>query len=147
MHGLSTDLLFAVGGPDTEPRVYRYQPSTRSWKRDTTLPIFGLDHLHDVHVVSPKLAYAVGDNSGVARWNGTSWVRMTGAPASDFQAVLAFGTSSVYAVSAGGSIFRFNGSTWQHLEDFNVPLWDIVGTSPDDIWVVGEQGLIIHWPK
>lgn len=147
MHGVSSEALFAVGGPTTEPRVYRYFPVLRDWRRDTSLSTSGLDALRDVHVVHSKLAYAVSHNGGVAKWNGTGWQRMAGpSTGTDLQAVLAFGTSSVYVVSEGGSIYRFDGSTWRQLVDFEVPLWDIAGTSPDNLWVVGEKGLIIHWP-
>jgi hypothetical protein len=148
VHGLGPELLFAVGGPEFEPRIYRYNPNLREWRRDFSLATSGLDQLRDVHVVHSKLAYAVGHNGGVARWNGTSWQRMSGPnTTTDLEAVLAFGTSAVYVASAGGSIYRFNGSSWQFLQDFNAPLWDIVGTSPDNIWVVGGQGTIIHWPR
>ncbi len=150
MHGLSPELLFAVGGtPNTtnEPRIYRYLPASGRWSRDPNVPLANSHALRDVHVVNAKLAYAVGGGS-VLRWNGTGWLRLP-SPNTTYpvSGVLAFGTSSVYVTTEGGSIYRFNGKEWVLLLDINIRLRDIAGTRPDDLWVVGDQGLILHWPR
>ncbi|HZH76017.1 MAG TPA: hypothetical protein VEY88_08290, partial [Archangium sp.] len=61
----------------------------------------------------------------------------------------AFGTSSVYVTTVGGAVYRFNGSTWSAMPGLNTgtPLWDIAGTSPGDLWVVGGDGKVLRWPR
>lgn len=151
-HGLAPDVLFAVGGADVsgdfQPRIYRYNVAQASWKRDLTAPINGLDWLNSVWVVNSKLAYVGGDNGTVMKWDGTNWSALPTTPgAKNVEGVLAFGTSSVYAVTDSGGIVRFNGQAWEILDDFNVVFMDIKGTSPEDIWVVGANNRIVHWPK
>lgn len=145
LHGASLDTLFAVGGTQSAPLIYRYVRSSSSWQRDTTVPT-GLAGLRDVWVVNSKLAYAVGYGGSVARWDGTQWTRVTGAPNHDFTGVLAFGSSSVYVTTSEGHIYRYNGQGWTLLANRGTPLWDITGSRPDDLWVVGAGGQVLHWP-
>ncbi|XXF77363.1 putative metal-binding motif-containing protein [Myxococcaceae bacterium GXIMD 01537] len=147
VHGLSPNLLFAVGGPnDNEPRIFRWNVIGNIWDPMTVDPT-SLDQLQAVWIVNAKLGYAVGKKGSVLKWDGTSWTRMPFPNSSDLRGVLAFGSNSVYVIAAGGGIFRFNGQAWTELTNVGGSLRDIAGTSPDNIWVVGNNGRVIHWPQ
>ncbi len=162
VHGLSESTLFAVAEPfGTVPAgkvpIYRFNTSTRGWDLQDGPAAANDKSLLGVHVVNPKLAYAVGQGGTVLKWNGTSWQLLPSsgnAPTGTLRAVLAFGEASVYVVSQqSGSVFRYNGTTWEKLATMTdvdmsaVALYDIAGTSPADIWVVGESNHVYHWPQ
>lgn len=157
VHGISRDVLFAVGGfqpsggSPGEPRIYRFKPDQNDWQSELVQNISGVeeDQLRGIWVVHPKLAYAVGESNSVLRWNGTAWSKHSGPGAGDLYSVVAFGTSSVYVTTVGGQVYRFDGSTWSAMPGLNTgtPLWDIAGTSPGDLWVVGDNGKMLHWPR
>jgi len=146
--GPSPSLLFAAGGTNTNaPRIYRFDTTSGTWKRDTTVPASGLGFLADVSVVHPTLAYAGGMNGSFLKWDGSTWTALPAPNANRINGVLAFGSSAVYAVTSGGEILRYNGQAWEVLVDVNVELTDIDGRRPDDIWVTGANGRIYHWPQ
>jgi hypothetical protein len=157
VHGSSRDVLFAVGGESPafldpgEPRIYRFKPGTRDWEDTLAQDIDKVvnDRLRGIWVVSPKLAYAVGESSSVLIWNGTRWSKHPAPAGEDLLSVLAFGKNAVYVTTASGKVYRYNGSTWSALSgvDTGAALNDIAGTGPEDLWVVGEDGKIFHWPR
>jgi hypothetical protein len=152
IHGLSPELLFAVGGPvsPSEPRIYRYNPTTEQWVLEPNVPTANLNRLNDVWVVHSKLAYAVGDGGSILKWNGTAWSRLpfNNGSTSALTGVLAFGPSALYVTTASGSVFRYNGTAWQELTNIgNRNIQDIAGTSPADLWIAGDNGRILHWPQ
>ena len=157
VHGLSRDVLFSVGGYQTTAttgvgaRIYRFKPADSDWTSERVQDLPGVvdDQLRGVWVVHPKLAYAVGESNSVLRWDGTVWSAHSGPNMGDLYSVVAFGTSSVYVTTVGGAVYRFNGSTWSAMPGLNTgtPLWDIAGTSPGDLWVVGGDGKVLRWPR
>jgi hypothetical protein len=149
VHGLSPNLLFAVGGPSAAngARIYRHDPSTFAWNLDNTVPTASTSRLAGIWVVHSKLAYAVGNNT-VLKWDGTAWTKVPNTPNANFTSVLAFGTSSIYITATDGRIYRYNGQGWSFAATAgSKELYDIAGTSPEDLWVVGQDGRIFHWPK
>lgn len=158
VHGLSRDVLFAVGGYNTTattgpgPRVYRFKPDTNDWTSELVQNISGVvdDQLRGIWVVNPKLAYAVGESNSVLVWNGTQWSKHTSPGGNeDLLSVVAFGRNAVYATTGSGKVFRYNGSSWSQMPATGTgsALNDIAATSPGDIWVVGNNGKILHWPQ
>ncbi len=146
--GPSPNLLFAAGGAiGNEPRIYRFDTTSQTWKRDTTVPTSGLGFLADVSVVHPTLAYAGGNSGSFLKWDGKTWSALPAPHTSHINGILAFGSSAVYAVTNGGEILRYNGTAWEVLADFGITLTDIDGRSPGDIWVTGDGGRIFHWPQ
>jgi photosystem II stability/assembly factor-like uncharacterized protein len=58
-----------------------------------------------------------------------------------------WGTSSdnIYAVAARGHILRFDGTRWSEMDSpTDHDLFGIWGSAPDDAWVVGNTGVILH---
>lgn len=143
--------VFAVGNVvDGQFPLYKFNAATSAWEPQTG-PVSEQD-LQGVYVVSPKLAYAVGEGGTVLKWNGTDWQLLPDGdnkPTGSLRSVLAFGESSVYVTSGSGTVSRYNGEDWETLLDLGGPisLYDIAGTRPDDIWVVGVGGRVYHWPE
>lgn len=161
VHGVSENTLFAVGEPSGpvpagKVPIYRFNTTTRGWDLQDGPATADDKTLLGVHVVNPKLAYAVGESGTVLKWNGTSWQLLpadSNGPTGMLRAVLAFGEASVYVASQSGFVFRYNGTTWEKVATMTaadmsaIALYDIAGTSPADIWVVGESNHVYHWPQ
>ncbi|RYZ42194.1 MAG: hypothetical protein EOO71_08740 [Myxococcaceae bacterium] len=151
IHGLSPDLMFAVGsfknpsssGP--KGRILRYQPGSTSWG-DLKEPA-GAKGLNAVWVVHSKLAYAVGDNGTFLQWDGTSWA-LAPSPSGgeNLNGVMAFGSNAIYVASASGTLYRYYDGIWHPYALHNASLTSIRGTRPDDLWTAGAQGKAFHYP-
>jgi hypothetical protein len=154
VHGTTRNTLFAAGGYSTGtvgPRIYRYMPGDGTWQTQNVQAISGLGRLIGIWVVNDKVAFAVGDSGSALKWNGTTWSKLTFPNGDDLTSVVAFGASSAYATAQSGTkgrIYRYNGVDWQKIHEVaNVQFKDIAGTSPADLWVVGNTGKILHWPQ
>lgn len=159
VHGISREVLFAVGGYNTTSttgvgaRIYRFKPATNTWGDEGVQNLPGVvdDRLRGVWVVNPKLAYAVGESGSMLVWNGTAWSAMTGPSSEDLTSVLAFGKNAIYVSTANGKVYRYNGTAWSSMPGLGslggASLNDLAGTSPDDLWVVGNVGWALHWPR
>ena len=154
VHGTSRSALFAVGGGSNDARIYRFeQEESGSWAWKYQEDI-GNRMLRAVWVVSPTLAFAGGEDDTLFRFDGTSWQSMAGPDAGDIVSLVAFGSTSVYALtfSTGGTdssrVFRYDGSGWTQVGATFSParLRDLAASGPDDLWVVGRDGVVAHWP-
>lgn len=145
LHGLSPDLLFAVG--PSVSRIRRYTPSSNEWIEDATFPV-DVPALTHVRVVGPKLAFAVGREATLLRWDGSSWPSIPGpvGVTTEFVRVLAFGRNSVYLLTRAGDLYRYNGTSWKRYALGGL-LYGLEGTSPEDIWVTGGSGRVFHYPS
>lgn len=143
IHGISPQVMFAVGAPASSA-IYRYDPTFATWSAVGTAPS-GVS-LTAVHVVNSKLAYAVGTAGTLLRWDGT-WKRIPGpfSTTGNLTGVLAFGANSIYVTSEGGNVYRYDGTSWKSAVTA-ASLYGIAGSRPDDIWVVGRFGQVIHYP-
>ncbi|QRN93640.1 putative metal-binding motif-containing protein [Archangium violaceum] len=162
IHGLAPTQLLAVGGAteDNEaPYIASYSGSggLGSVVRHTLNNVPGNNPgpLRAVWMGASNLAYAVGDTGQVMRWDGaTNWNYVN--PPSDnttapFSSVVVLDPSSIYVTDAttnGGSIRRLNAAgTWFTATTVNKPLRDIALSSPSDIWAVGDNGNVVHFPE
>ncbi len=163
VHGRSRNNVFVVGGYDgttpsaASPRIYRFDPNdtqgTPNDRWESMLPANTPgNQLKGVWVAADDVAFAVGNAGTVFRWDGTTWSRLP-FPHSDafLTSVVAFNRYTAYAtadVSGTGRVYRYNGQGWQVvLEQANIRFNDIAGTGPDDLWVVGNNSRIYHWPQ
>ena len=105
--------------------------------------------LHGLWVLSPESVFAVGDHGVALEKRGGAWRLLPGLDAgTTLQAVRAFGVGRVYAVSAGGQVLRWDGRAWRVLLDDPTRSWtDLTGTSEEDLWAVGLNGAVAHWPE
>ncbi|NMO15147.1 hypothetical protein HPC49_05820 [Pyxidicoccus fallax] len=154
-HGFDRTRLFIVGqesNGQSVPQLETY--SGGATPSDVDLPTGGSpsnSSLRSVWMVSPTLAYAVGDNNLVMRWQGAGWSLVTPPANTNFTSVCAPDRSSVYVTDAAGRIHRHNGlgNTWvtQYTPPTAGPLRDIALVSPTNIWAVGPGGRVIHFPQ
>ncbi|MFB1480225.1 MopE-related protein [Corallococcus sp. RDP092CA] len=149
VHGLSPELTFAVGGTTgQQPRIRKHVPGEASWQPVSGLPTAGA--LWAVKVVNDKLAYAVGEQATLLRWDGNTdtWTKEQ-IPNADtdevFTGVLAFGRNSIYISTDKGNVYQFDGTSWL-THSFITALYDIEGSNPGNIWTVGNFGRVIHFP-
>ncbi|WP_375754823.1 MopE-related protein [Corallococcus exercitus] len=147
--GALTDRLFAVGGvntPTNKGYILERVAGDSSWKT-SEVPL-NTPWLKGVHVVSPRLAYAVGYSGTLLKWTGgNAWAQQAGPPdtaGETFSSVLAFGERSIYITTETGNIYYWNGTTWQTAKATGVSLYDIAGNNPGDIWAVGNFGNVFH---
>ncbi|RKH57888.1 putative metal-binding motif-containing protein [Corallococcus llansteffanensis] len=142
VHGESPDTMFAVGGRDAGT-IFRYSPASKAWNSDPTVP--ASKPLNGVRVVNSRLAYAVGVEGEFLVWDGVRWSRRSLPTSENLTDVLAFGKNSVYVLSDRAKMYRYNGLGWT-TSNFVGLIYDIEGSSPDDIWLAGGVGLIYHYP-
>ncbi len=154
--GLSPQLTFAVGGTsctgNSTPLIYRLDPVSGGWvPEDLSAAQLPDLKLTAVHVVNPQLAYAVGGrtdggSAGVTVWNGAGWGPHLPPDAGQLTGVTAFGRNAVLVVG-DKSIWSYTNGAWSHLYQDNNFLWDVSSTSSSNIWVVGDDGTVVHWPN
>ncbi|MFY2560573.1 MopE-related protein [Corallococcus terminator] len=149
VHGATVDTLFLAGGPATGARIYRRDPGSGWWLTEAVEDVApDLDTLRGIWVANSQVAFAVGDSGTVLQWSLGSWFKLQFPNAHDLTSVIAFGAASAYATCASGHIYRYTGASWQQIHSTGgTRLNDITGTGPDDLWVVGNSGRILHWPS
>jgi hypothetical protein len=94
--------------------------------------------------------WAVGENGGVARFDGVSWspVTVTGWP--DFlrdvlYAVWGTSASDVWAAGASGRVLHWNGTAWTVTIESASIWYGLWGSSPSNVFLVGWNGAIKRW--
>ena len=97
----------------------------------------------------------LGDDLGIVKWDGERWNPF---PSFDGvkQSIHGFNEQNIFVAGtfgAYGVIGRWDGSIW-HVNNFlydplgTDTIWAlhaVWGTSPDDVWAVGDKGTIVHW--
>jgi hypothetical protein len=92
----------------------------------------------------PDNVYAIGN--GIHYYNGTSW-HGNWLISSNFRDVWGFGSSYIFIVGAEGRFMTATGpgpsehKSWRFHD--HIGLWGVWGTSPNDIYIVGERGKIV----
>ncbi|SEL26238.1 Putative metal-binding motif-containing protein [Stigmatella aurantiaca] len=152
VHGLSRDVLFAVGGTANSARIYRFNPSTSQWQTTNIEETFpSLKTLRGIWAVNTRLAYAVGDQGALLRWDAGTWSQMTFPDtAENLTAVLAFGRNALYVTTQSGKVYRYGLTGWSITSLSTQParaLNDIAGTNHGDLWAAGDKGNVFHWPR
>ncbi len=146
LDGAGPDDVLVVGLKGGAPFAAHFDGM--GWKEQTLPPNLPSGSLRSVSVVSDRLAFAAGEAGMVLKLQDGAWSQLPApAPAPNFTAVLAFGSSAVYTADVGG-LRRLELSGWRTL----VPplaggavLGDLAGTSPVDLWGAGTQGAVLHW--
>lgn len=125
--------------------VRRYNGT--SW--GMVMPTIG-SSMYSVLALTPTDVWVSGPQAGkeTSHYNGVKWTTFRTAPlASDgvpFMSMSALGTNDVWG--AGNSkIGHWNGTAWSLEEPFGnaQTLW-AVSTVPGHVWIVGDDGLIVH---
>jgi hypothetical protein len=114
--------------------------------------------LYDVWGLNENCVYAVGGvtlpegRSGVIKWDGEKWN-----PLPSFEGtkvgIFGFAENDFWVVTGDtyGKAAHWNGSVWEEYSFYPPPVdtvWglrSVWGSSPSDVWAVGDFGTIIHW--
>jgi hypothetical protein len=158
IHALEPSLLLGVGGTEesiSRPHVASYAGTGIAVQRHTLvgIPAGYNGSLRAVWMGGLNLAYAVGDGGLVVKWDGsTIWTRVlppADNPAANFTSVVVLDPSSIYSTDANGIIRRLTTSGWisTPLYTVNQNLRDLAASSPGDIWAVGDNGVVVHFPE
>ncbi|MBS1152809.1 MAG: putative lipoprotein, partial [Myxococcaceae bacterium] len=147
VQGASPDSLFAVGENGDRPKVWRMTTDGGPFvdERVDLLPVPDQE-LTAVWAVDDGLAYAVGSRGALLERSDAGW-RALGPADGGLRAVRAFGPGRIYAATSDGRVLRYDGARWQLLYRHPVPVLftDITASAEDDIWVVGHNGVVVHW--
>jgi len=108
----------------------------------------GSNELNGVWALAPNDVWAVGSKGLLLHWDGASFSSFPSPVTSNYMAVWGSSPTSVWAGTqsgtSGGEIVKFDGGTWTTARSpFSVSA--IHGTGPDDMWIGGAGGSILHW--
>ena len=129
-----------------------------TWTIDT-LGSYG-SYLNDVAIIDENNIWAVGNietDSGsynAARWDGEQWemIKITPAgswPSYPHNAIFALDSNDIW--SATSAAYHWNGSVWEVFGvqnsnwEFDGYVRAIWGSSPEDVYFVGDNGSIVHY--
>jgi len=156
--GASPSQVFIAGGPlgngGSEALAMVYECG--EW---TDLKAGGPETFWWVGGSSATDVWFVGEKGRAAHYDGKSLTEVTTGETATLWGVLSFGPDDVWAV--GGTpdtgkapndiVLHYDGKTWAKEAlpgtPRNVALFKVWGPSPDDLFVVGEQGTIWHRTK
>lgn len=85
------------------------------------------EDLRDVWMHSPSLAYAVGDNNTVLRFDGNTWEPVDVGATAFWTAVWGTGPEDIY-IAGGGLVQHYDGASWSTIGS---------GIGTNDIWTAG----------
>ena len=151
--GTASDDVWVVGAADEQgPTVLHYDG--QSWERRLTGEpagtlwwVFGFDE-------GP--VYFGGDGGMILRWQDGVFERMSTPGIGTVFGIWGSGPDEMWAVggasaSEGGFAWRLEGDAW--VEEPSVPssvvdgaaIWKVHGQGADDAWLVGSNGVTLHW--
>jgi len=141
----SPNLMFIGGARSGSGRVYKSTNSGSSWSIDNS----NLGTVvRGVKTISSNLAFAIGNDGNIWKWNGNSWNLDSSPTTQDLYGI--DGTSSTNLFAAGGDfgnaiITSYNGNSWSLVYNTNGKdtLRDIVSFN-DAAFTVGDGGLIVE---
>ncbi len=154
MPSATTDTLLGVGGTSGSD-VYAVGKNGSIVHFDGTQwaaqPSGTTVQLNAVWAVSPQDVWAVGRSATVLHSTGTgTWTEVATPLVSRGLSVWASGSADVF-ISGLAEIVHFDGTTWtsmalpQEVLDGVLYVYSLWGSAPDDVFAVGEGGLILHY--
>ncbi|CAN2039732.1 hypothetical protein GMMP15_130003 [Candidatus Magnetomoraceae bacterium gMMP-15] len=97
------------------------------------------------------IAFAVGDNGKILKYDGSTWAEMTvpSGMSDCLQAVWGRSLDDIFAVGNNGTILHYDGNEWQQMSsntnEHLTGLWGDEASSATDIFAVGRGGTILHY--
>jgi hypothetical protein len=152
--GTSNSDVWAVGANTLDGNgalVLHYDG--RSWTRETT----GVEEdLWWVHVAGERSVYMGGTGGAIVHWDGEAFARMDTPGSGIVFGIWGARDDDLWAVGgepdiAPGFVWRYDGGAWSDMtvmlpEPAQGPsLFKIWGRSASDAWIVGADGLVVHW--
>lgn len=151
--GPAPDDLYAVGGLPDQGRVMHFDGQTWSaLELRVSVPV-----LHWAHGFGADDVTIVGRGGTVIHWNGTAWTIQDTPTQQDLWGVWGASPDDLWAVGGAGrqagqeTILHYDGTAWtEHpvpdIERANVfAFFKVWGTSADNVYIVGQRGVVLHW--
>lgn len=152
--GPSADEMYAVGGSFEAGTIVRHDGET--WAPET-IPDVPL--LNWVYGFAPDDVWVVGNEGTILRFDGTEWRAVESPTGQDLWGVWGAAPDDVYAVGgtarmasiATPTILHYDGAAWSVVDhgalmrDDVDAFFKVWGSGPDDVYVVGDKGIVMHW--
>jgi hypothetical protein len=152
--GPAPDDLYVVGGTPDQGAIMHFDGA--AW---SPLDLGGLDVplLHWVHGFGPDDITVVGRSGTVIHWDGAAWSRQETPVQEDLWGVWGASPDDLWAVGGAGrragqqTILHYDGATWTAhpppvLLRANVfAFFKVWGTGADNVYIVGQRGVVLHW--
>jgi hypothetical protein len=123
----------ASSEPATGNKLERWNGTAYTdYSPGTTEPLLAMDALSAVDI------WVTAGGGDVTHWDGTDWTPSNVGATTDLSAVYAASATSVWAGGGTGSIFEYDGTTWNDRSVKMKSLTALFGTSPTDVWAVGD---------
>ena len=153
LHGVAQEQLIAVGsvmqGNNRRPMSWLLQ-ADGGW-REESLTGGGNPNgkMLGVWALTAVDAIAVGENGRIFRRSASGWRLVSSDTTSALTSVRAFSPGRFYVTTDDGRVRRNSGLTWQTVfrSDAGVRLNDLSGTGEEDLWAVGNDGVIGSGPR
>ena len=113
------------------------------WARQPTgVPATVPLDFHGVWAPHPRLAWAVGTNGWMSRWDGESWSTSRLFPGVNLRAVHGATPDSAFAVAEGGGVYRWDGTGWGAYGEGNLAfdLSSVWAGSANQAWMTAPAG-------
>ena len=146
--GIDTTLIFAATN-SSFAGIARYNSGTNQWTNSLT-PVFEEQTFDRLECIGPSLCLATGRTvspniTTTAKWNGTAWSESSqlGGTITDFQLLsptLGYAVRNNMLGTHDGSVW-----TWEDIPVEGLFVSSISAVAPDDIFVGGTQGLLLHF--
>ena len=90
--------------------------------------------------------FAVGDEGAIVSFDGAQWLAHAAPSPLHLHGVWGRRADQVYAVGDFGSVLEFDGSRWREIHRLGVDVSAVAvaGFGPHDLFVVGDEGLILR---
>ncbi len=117
-------------------------------------------HLVGVYGFGASNVYAVGQGGLILHWDGSAWKPMTTNTSETLYNVWGTSATNVYAAGTNGTLLHFDGNfgtpanpvpnpTWTRVTVppgySNFYFWGLWGTGPNDVYLSGQTGDILHF--
>ena len=89
------------------------------WNRHSDSEIVTIEDINDIGVVSSNNVWAVSNNGGILKYDGSSWIEHSNKGASNLNAIEMLSSADGWAVGDVGSVYQYNGvsDTWTNTLD------------------------------
>lgn len=154
--GPAPDDLYVVGGAPDQGAIMHFDGEAWS-PLDLGDPGAGVPLLHWVHGFGADDITVVGRRGTVLHWDGTAWSRQETPTQQDLWGVWGASPDDLWAVGGAGreagqqTILHYDGTAWTahpppDLLRANVfAFFKVWGTSADNVYIVGQRGVVLHW--
>jgi hypothetical protein len=115
---------------------------TSSWQNRSQ----GNPDYWDTYTASATDAYAIGTLGTIQHWNGTTMTADTSGTTQTLAAITSPAAGEYWIVGAAGvTLHKVGAGSWTLVQAPTATfLYDVIATSPTDLWAVGSGGLILH---